>query len=52
MRAEVTDMKKMYREPDFEWVYIGAEDFLTLSDNDAPFIPPTNSDDDGWSGYH
>ena len=52
MRDEVTCMKKQYQDPILEWICIGAEDFLTLSDNDAPFIPPAGSEDDGWSGYH
>ena len=46
-------MKKTYQDPLLEWICIGHEDFLTLSDdNDAPFLPPSSPDDDGWSGYH
>ena len=51
-------MKNFYKSPLLELILIGADDFLTLSDdNDAPFIPPVSGDgsnngDDGWSGYH
>lgn len=45
-------MKKSYQSPLLELTFIFADDFLTISDNDAPFVPPVDSDDDGWSGYH
>ncbi len=48
-------MKHSYESPLLELIRICADDFLTLSDNDAPFIPPISGDgsiDDGWSGYH
>ena len=50
-------MNSLYESPFLEVVLIGANDFLTISDNDAPFIPPVSGDgsnngDDGWSGYH
>jgi len=45
-------MKRLYTNPEIELIILGAKDLLTISDNDAPFVPPTDSDDDGWSGYH
>ena len=46
-------MKKTYQDPCVEWICIGACDFLTISgDNDAPFLPPPDPSDGGWSGYH
>ena len=52
MQDEVDAMKQTYSSPLLEWILIGADDFLTISDNDAPFLPPVGSEDDGWSGYH
>ena len=45
-------MKNTYSVPQLEWILLSTEDILTLSDNDAPFLPPAGSEDDGWSGYH
>ena len=45
-------MKKFYQTPDFEYIRISAEDVLTISDNDAEFVPPAGDNDDGYSGYH
>lgn len=45
-------MKKVYLDPMIEWIVLGEKDILTISDNDAPFLPPSGSDDDGWTGYH
>ena len=52
MQEEVRKMKKDYLIPSLEIYFLSAEDILTLSDNDAPFLPPLDSPDDGWSGYH
>ena len=52
MRDEVTEMKCYYESPVLELILVGKQDILTLSDNDAPFLPPVGGDDDGWSGYH
>lgn len=45
-------MKRTYSAPILELLLLGTEDVLTVSDNDAPFLPPVGGDDDGWSGYH
>ena len=46
-------MKQSYVQPHLELLLLGEHDVLTLSsDNDAPFLPPVDSPDDGWSGYH
>ena len=52
MQDEVTHMKKLYENPSVEYFLLCREDSLTTSDNDAPFLPPLDGDDDGWSGYH
>ena len=47
-------MKHEYVEPQLSFLVVSSDDILTLSagDNDALFVPPTFSQDDGWSGYH
>ena len=48
-------MKQTYLSPELSVMHFSDEDVLTSSsgDNDAPFMPPTsNSQDEGWSGYH
>ena len=46
-------MKQTYEQPSLELLLLGEYDVLTFSDdNDAPFLPPADSPDDGWSGYH
>ena len=48
-------MNRLYQSPNLEWIRLGREDVLTLSDdNDAPFFAPSgeNSTNNGWSGYH
>lgn len=45
-------MKKPYLTPAMERICFGEEDVLRTSDNDAGFVPPENSEDHGWSGYH
>ena len=52
MRDEVTKMKSCYESPFLELILVGERDILTISDNDAPFLPPVDNGDDGWSGYH
>ena len=42
-----------YEAPVLELIRLCADDILTISDNDAPFLPPIDGGmDDGWSGYH
>lgn len=45
-------MKNAYTAPFVELIRLDAADLLTVSDNDAPFLPPDGGMDDGWSGYH